>query len=384
MRFPKRMVFFLVMMLLLAGCGQTQNTEAEQEQAEEIQVDLKKETIKGILTDMTTEEKIGQMLMMDFRKNPDGTGMTVLSEDVKKKIAQYHLGGVILFAENLDTAAQTKQLTSDMQQAAEIPLLIGIDEEGGVVSRLNQSQIPHVIVPQAAQMQGDLTQAAQAGRQIGTVLSDLGINMDFAPVVDVYTNAQNTVIGTRAYGTEPDVVGDMGAAFANALEDAGVQAVAKHFPGHGDTVTDSHDGMAVSNHDLERLRMVEFPPFQRLVDEGLRVVMVGHITLPQIATDGLPATLSKEAMDLLREDLQFDGVAITDAMNMGAIVEYYSVKEATIKAVQAGIDMILMPADLEEAYTALCQAVQDGTISQSRLDESVQRILNIKYENGLL
>lgn len=384
MRINKKLPFLLAMLLLLAGCGQVQNTEQSQAEPMQQVVDEKTETIEGILSDLSIEEKVGQMLMMDFRKNPDDTGMTVLSEDVKKQIKQYHLGGVILFAENLDTAAQTKQLTSDMQKAAEIPLFIGIDEEGGIVSRLNKSQIPHEIIPEAAQMQGDVTQAAQAGKQIGIVLADLGINVDFAPVVDVYTNPENTVIGTRAYGTEPEVVSDMGAAFANALQDTGVQAVAKHFPGHGDTVADSHNGIAVSDHDLERLRAVEFPPFQRMIQEGIGFVMVGHITLPQITTDAMPATLSKEAIDLLRQELGFDGVIITDAMNMGAIVEYYPTGEAAVKAVQAGIDIILMPANLEEAYTALCQAVQNGTISESRLDESVRRILDRKYESGLL
>lgn len=384
----KSMAFLLAaVMTMFAGCGQ-QKAEIETDEpkvaVEKTAEELKDDVVTEILENMTTEEKVGQMLMMDFRKNPDDSGMTVLSEDVAQKIADYHLGGVILFAENLDTAEQTKQLVSDMQQTADMPLLIGIDEEGGMVSRLDKSQIPHTSIPNAADMQGDTTQAEAAGKEIGNVLSELGINVDFAPIADIHTNPDNTVIGDRAYGTDAQTVADMASAFAKGLEEEGVSATAKHFPGHGDTSTDSHDGMAVSEHDLQRLKEVEFVPFQRLASEGIDLIMVGHITMPNVTDDGLPASLSKEAIDLLRQELDYDGVVITDAMNMGAIVDYYPDGEAAVKAVEAGVDIVLMPADLQAAYEGLCTAVEDGEISEKRLDESVERILSLKYDRGML
>lgn len=376
--------------LLFAGCshstGQnTQQSAAQMEQeSSKTPEQIKAETIENIMKDMTIEEKVGQLLMMDFRKNADDTDMTVLSEQAAQQIADYHLGGVILFAENLDTLEQSQTLVNQMQTAADLQLFIGIDEEGGMVSRLDKSQIPHVSVPNAAQLQGDTAQAKQAGVDIGTTLSKIGVNVDFAPVADVYTNPENTVIGERAYGTDANTVADMAVAFMQGLEAQGVKASAKHFPGHGDTATDSHDGMAISDHDLARLQEVEFVPFSRLVQEGIDFVMVGHITMPQVTDDGLPASLSAQAIALLREEIGFDGIVITDAMNMGAIVSYYPDGQAAVQAVQAGVDIVLMPADLEAAYLALLDAVGTGEISQTRLDESVRRILEVKYDCGML
>ena len=357
----KSMTFLLAAAVaMFAGCGQEETAEKQPEvTVEKTAEELKEDAVAEKMEHMTVEEKVGQMLMMDFRKNPDDSGMTVLSEDVAQKIADYHLGGIILFAENLDTAEQTKELVADMQKAADMPLLIGIDEEGGMVSRLDKSQIPHTSIPNAKDMNGDTAQAETAGKEIGSVLSELGINVDFAPIADIHTNPENTVIGDRAYGTDAQTVADMASAF-------------------------THDGMAVSEHDLQRLQEVEFVPFHRLADEGIDLMMVGHITMPNVTDDGLPASLSKEAIDLLREELDYDGIVITDAMNMGAVVDYYPDGEAAVKAVEAGVDIVLMPADLDDAYNSLCEAVQTGEISEKRLDESVERILSLKYDKGML
>lgn len=310
--------------------------------------------------------------------------MTELSEEAAEEIEGYHLGGVILFAENLDTAEQTKALTEQMQEAAELPLLIGIDEEGGIVSRLDKSNIPHEQIPSAAMMAGDTVQAEAAGRTIGSELKELGINVDFAPVADIYTNPENTVIGERAFGTDAQTVSDMASAFAAGLAEEGVLAVAKHFPGHGDTATDSHYGVAMAEQTLEELRAEEFLPFQRLIDEGIPFVMAGHITTPNATGDGLPASLSAQILGLLRQELGFEGIIITDAMNMGAITEAFSPGESAVMAVEAGVDIILMPANLEEACQGLLEAVSSGEITEERLEESVRRILEVKYEAGLL
>lgn len=362
--------------LLLTSCGGQQEAEIPPKTAEE----MKQERIAEIIEEMTPEERAGQLLMADFRQNPDGTGMTVLSDAAREAIQTYHLGGVILFAENLDTEEQTKALTAQMQQAAEIPLFIGIDEEGGIVSRLDKSDIPHEPIPPAA----EITDSRAAGETIGKELQDLGILVDFAPVADVNTNQDNPVIGSRAFSAEPEIAAERVAAFVDGMEETGVSACAKHFPGHGDTAMDSHHGETYVTHDLERLREVEFLPFQAAIGAGVDFIMAGHIKTPQATTDGMPATLSAEMTQLLRKELNFDGILITDAMNMGAITEEYGAEESVVLAIQAGMDIVLMPTDLPRATENLTEAIRNGEISEERVEESLERILSLKYEKGLL
>ena len=318
--------------------------------------------------------------MTDFRTNADGTGMTVLSDEAKKAIEEYHIGGVILFAENLGTKEQTQQLTEDLQKASDFGLLIGIDEEGGLVSRLNKSNIEHEIFPPAAEIED----AAYAGRTIGKELAELGINVDFAPVADVNTNPENPVIGTRAFSAEPQAAAAKAAEFITAIQKMGVSACAKHFPGHGDTAMDSHLGETYVAHDMERLRSVEFIPFVQAIAAGTDFIMAGHIKTPNATSDGLPATLSAEVLGILRNDLGYDGIIITDAMNMGAIVDQYGSGESAVMAVQAGVDLVLMPADLAEAAEALTTAIENGTISKERVEKALWHVLSLKYDKGML
>ena len=365
------------MALSLAGCGGVAQTEGADEKTPE---EIKAEYIQDIIDNMDAEEKAGQLIMADFRTNADGIGMTVLSDEAKKAIEEYHIGGVILFAENLDTKEQTQQLTEDLQKASDFGLLIGIDEEGGLVSRLNKSNIEHEIFPPAAEMED----VAYAGRTIGTELAELGIHVDFAPVADVNTNPDNPVIGTRAFSSDPQAAASKVAEFITAIEETGVSACAKHFPGHGDTAMDSHLGETYVEHDMERLRSVEFLPFQQAITAGTDFIMAGHIKTPNATVDGLPATLSSEMLGILRKDLNFDGIIITDAMNMGAIVDQYGSGESAVMAVQAGVDLVLMPATLGEAAEALTAAIKKGDISEERVNEALWHVLSLKYEKGLL
>lgn len=342
--------------------------------------EIKTEYIQGLIADMDAAEKAGQLIMADFRTNADGTDMTTLSEEAKDALAAYHIGGVILFAENLDTAEQTEALTADLQKAADLPLFIGVDEEGGLVSRLGKSNIPHETFPPAA----ELTDVAYAGRTMGEELAELGINVDFAPVADVNTNPENPIIGTRAFSADAETAAEKAAEFITAMQETGVSACAKHFPGHGDTATDSHLGETYVTHDLERLRTVEFLPFARAIAAGTDFIMAGHIKTPNATTDGLPASLSGEMLGILRQELGYDGIIITDAMNMGAITEGYGSGESTVMAVQAGVDIVLMPADLAEAADALTKAIESGRISTERVEEALWHILSLKYEKGLI
>lgn len=350
----------------LAGCGSTQP-------------ESKEEVIQELIDGFSAEEKVGQLLMADFRQNADGTGMTELSAEAKKAIDAYHIGGVILFAENLDTAEQTKALTAALQKAADVPVFIGIDEEGGLVSRLKKSNIPHETIPAAA----EITDAAAAGDTIGRELSELGINVDFAPVADVNTNPENPVIGTRAFSSDPNTAAEKVGQFITAMEQTGVSACAKHFPGHGDTAMDSHKGETYVEHTLERLREVEFVPFKEAIAAEVDFIMAGHIKTPNATTDNRPATLSGEMLGILREELGYEGLIVTDAMNMGAIVEEYGSGESAVLAIQAGADIVLMPAELEEAAEALTTALKNGTLAEERVDESLLRILSLKYDKGM-
>ena len=365
------------MTLSLAACGGEATTENAPKKTPE---EIKTEHIQDIIDDMGAAEKAGQLIMADFRTNADGTGMTVLSDEAKKAMEEYHIGGVILFAENLDTKEQTQKLTADLQKAADHGLFIGIDEEGGLVSRLKKSNIEHETFPDAVEMED----AAYAGKTIGTELAELGINVDFAPVADVNTNPDNPVIGTRAFSSDPQAAASKVAEFITAIEETGVSACAKHFPGHGDTAMDSHLGETFVEHDMERLRSVEFIPFEQAITAGTDFIMAGHIKTPNATTDGMPATLSSEMLGILRNELNFKGIIITDAMNMGAIAEAYGSGESAVMAVRAGVDMVLMPADLAEAAEALTEAIENGSVSEERVNDALWHILTLKYDKGIL
>lgn len=378
----KSLVMLLVCSLFfsMTACGKTTAEDIPQtEEVSKTAEQIKTEYITGLIENMDAAEKAGQFIMADFRSNADGTDMTVLSEEARTALSTYHIGGVILFAENLDTAEQTKKLTADLQEAADLPLFIGIDEEGGLISRLDKSDIEHEQFPPMTEIED----AAYVGRTIGMELAELGINVDFAPVADVNTNPENPIIGTRAFSSDAETAAERVGEFISAMQEIGVSACAKHFPGHGDTETDSHLGETYVMHDLERLRTVEFLPFQSAIAADTDFIMAGHIQTPNVTTDGLPTSLSAQMLRILREELGYNGIIITDAMNMGAITEVYG-NESLAMAVQAGADIVLMPVDLAEAAECLTKAIENGEISAERVEDALWHILSLKYDRGLL
>lgn len=340
-------------------------------------------SIENYVDSMSTDEKIGQLFMMHFRTDADGNNIEIMSDEIAEQISEYHLGGVILFSENIDTAEQTTQLIEDMQSAADLPLFVGVDEEGGAVTRLGNSNMDYEATPAAGDIASN-EEAASTATTIGTALKELGFNVDFAPVADVNTNPDNTVIGDRAFSDDAEVAAERVGAFVTALQETGVAGAAKHFPGHGDTLTDSHYGTASVDHDLERMESVEFLPFESAIDVGVDMILMGHIIASNVTGDDIPASLNPVMVDILRDDLGYDGVIITDAMNMGAIVDYYGTGESAVMALEAGVDIVLMPSDLEEAFTAVQEAVADGRITEDNLDDSVVRVLSLKLELGLI
>ncbi len=327
------------------------------------------------LKELTLEQKIGQLFICAFRKDALGNPITSMTNFVSIYVKTYQIGGVILFSENIAGIEQTRQLIADYQSLADIPLFVCVDEEGGDVTRL--AALGYKSIPRAFDMETD--RIYEYGAITGEHLRDLGFNMDMAPVADIFTNARNTVIGKRAFSNSADEAAERATLFMNGLKDTGLLSGMKHFPGHGDTSQDSHLGLASANATLDELRAREFIPFKRLIDDGGDAVLVGHIIFPQIEAD-TPATFSRTLItDELRGELGFEGVVITDAMDMGAITRYYSPADAAVNAIKAGCDIILMPADLETAYNGVLEAVKTGVLCEDDINNAVRRILRLKY-----
>jgi beta-N-acetylhexosaminidase len=346
-----------------------------------------------LLTYMTLSEKAGQMLMPDIRQWR-GKPTTAVHEGVKQAIGEQDLGGLILFDKNIVDAGQLTTLTHDLQQAAgDIPLFLGIDQEGGVVKRIpGGTNLPGQMALGATR---DAALAREAGKLTGEELKALGVQMNFAPVLDVNSNPDNPIIGIRSFGSDPEWVSRLGLAAMQGLREAGVIPAVKHFPGHGDTMMDSHLGLPILPHDRERLEQTELKPFRAAIENGAEMIMSAHIAFPAIDSgqlvsrkDGtrmpVPATLSHRVMTgLLREELGFEGVVISDAFTMEAIAAHVGEERAVQLAVSAGVDIILMPQDPAAAHRTLVEAVKQGKISEQTLDASVERILKLKQRYGM-
>lgn len=343
-------------------------------------------SVDTFLENMTLEEKIAQMFFLTPDTLTNTYGAEIAGEVTKTCFDACPVGGLVYLEQNLISREQVTDMMGDMQDISMsrlgIPIFLAVDEEGGIVRRLSGRGIEGV--PLIGSMQeigetGDPEKAYQIGREIGSYLSAMNLNVDFAPVADIFSNPENTVIGSRAFGSDPQLVSCMVSMEVNGLKDSGVLATLKHFPGHGNTSEDSHAGYACSHKTLEELRKSELRPFKSGIEAGADFVMMGHISLPDILGDDTPASLSHTIItDVLRKELGFDGIVITDALNMGAIVNNYSSAEAAILAVQAGADMLLMPGDFQSAYQGVLDAVQNGRIPEERIDESVERIIKAK------
>ena len=358
--------------------------EPEPEPTEEELLDMRAQELLGA---MTLDEKIYQLFFVTPKLLTGEENVTELSDLMKETLNKKPVGGIVLFKENVISKEQVKSLNSDIAQNAKFGILISVDEEGGSVARLGNANIgfPSFSHMEEIGASGDVNKAYEVGSSLAQSLKELNFNMDFAPVADVLTNKENTVVKKRSFGSDEKLVSDMVAAEVKGFLHNAVICSLKHFPGHGNTEADSHKGMAVSNCDLETLREREFAPFKAGIEAGAETVMVGHISLPNIIGDDTPATLSPTIVtDLLRQELNFKGVIITDSMQMGAVADYYTPEEAAVKALLAGNDMILMPTDLDRAFNGILTAVQNGEISEDRIDESVRRILILKLKKSSL
>lgn len=337
--------------------------------------------VDAIYAKMTIEQRVSQTLIVGF------SGTTMNSE-LEELAHAWQVGGIALFSRNVETPEQTARLTEDIRRRSPLAPFIAIDQEGGQVVRLKRGAI---LLPShmALGATRSRTLSYLAGRALGGDLFSLGINMNLAPVLDVNSNAANPVIGTRSFGERPELVGELGSWFVRGQQEAGIVAVAKHFPGHGDTTADSHYDMPVITHGIDRLRKVEFVPFKMASDVGLDAMMTAHIALPNVSeSPQLPATLSRRLLtDILRKELHFEGLIVTDGLEMRGIVEGEGIGEAAVRAFLAGADLLMVlwsRNDRDTVRSAMLAAVQSGRVSPARLEQSVRRILTKKLERGVL
>ncbi len=347
------------------------------------------DAVEAKLTSMTLREKVGQLFVvrpeaLDFEKASGGTALT---DAMRQHLAEYPVGGIALFRQNITDAGQMTALIEDYQNASSTGLLVTVDEEGGTVARLANHKafdLPKYESAAAIGATGDPEQARAMGRTIGGYLKPYGFNLDFAPVADVNSNPKNPVIGKRAFSSDPEVAAAMVAAAVEGFHESGMLCTLKHFPGHGDTGEDSHYGTATTAKTWEAMQAVEMRPFEAGIAAGADVVMAAHITTPNATSDGLPASLSYTMLtERLRGELGFTGVICTDALEMKAISSHYAPADAAVAALNAGADILLMPADLRAAFDGVVNAVETGAVAEERLNESVRRILTLKEKAGL-
>ncbi|MDY3250413.1 MAG: glycoside hydrolase family 3 protein [Candidatus Choladocola sp.] len=366
----------------------SRETEAETEPeteplSGEEKIDMK---VQMFLDTMTLEEKVAQLFIVLPDTFLGVDGVTAAGEVTREAIRQIPVGGFIYMSQNLQSSEQVREMTAAVQsysmERTGLPMFLCVDEEGGTVSRISGRGL--FDVPDIGNMcdvgaRGNVEEARRIGETIGAYLSELGFNIDFAPDADVLSNPDNSVVRYRSFGSDPELVSEMSAAVLNGLQTKGVNGVLKHFPGHGATEGDTHEGYAYTSKTLEELKECELVPFQEGILTGVHFIMAGHISTPNVTGNETPASLSYTMItEILREQMGYEGIVVTDAMNMGAVAGSFTSADAAVMAVNAGVDLILMPADFQSAYSGVLEAVKSGTVSEERIDESLRRILRIK------
>lgn len=334
-----------------------------------------------LISKMTIEEKIGQMLIVSYRK-------PIMDDDLKNILTTTKAGGFIFFSENFSDFQKTTQLIKDISDTLDIPPFLAIDQEGGRVQRLktmNGVNIKNIPAMYEVGATNDVDYAYNVGREIALDLKKFGINLNFAPVMDVYSNPKNTVIGNRSFGSDPYLVSKMALSLGKGLLDNGITPVYKHFPGHGDTEVDSHVALPIVNKTKSELMKVELVPFIEAINNNAEVIMVGHLAVPSITGDYKPASLSKEVItDLLKNELGYKNLVVTDALNMKAITDNYTDKEIYELAINAGVDILLMPNNQIDAIKTIRELLNEGKITEKQIDIAVTKILNLKAKMHII
>lgn len=396
------------MCVTLTGCRQAQPETPDMPETPEADAD---DEIREIIAGMTAEQKLAQMMIVGLRSDGNNTHTaTEINQDYADLIRKYDFGGIILFSGNISTTEQTVTMIHDIQETSlgsetGIPMFICVDQEGGMVNRVSFGTTSSGNMALAAT--GDVSLTEESAKMLGDEISALGFNMDFAPVSDVNSNPANPIIGVRSFSDDPAVVSEYVRAFIKGLRAAGISSALKHFPGHGNVGEDSHTHLPCSDFSLEEIRNCDLIPFQAGIEEGTDMIMTAHIQFPQIEKEtyvsiqdgkevNLPATLSHTIItDLLRKEMGYDGIVITDSMVMDAIASHFDPADAAVLAINAGVDILLCPVDLykdeeidtfpqmDEYMKSLLERVEAGDISEAELDDSVFRILKLKRDKGI-
>ena len=343
---------------------------------------------KVMVEKMTLEEKICQMLFVTPEALTGYTKVTQSGSASRTAIEQRPVGGIIYFGDNLVTMEQTTEMIKNIQSySVELTgrgLFIGVDEEGGSVARAADNLGTTAFEDMATYgTEGDTAKAYEIGKTQAQELTEMGFNVNFSPVADVLTNEANTVVKDRSFGSDPELVADMTTEVIKGLTEGGMLCAPKHFPGHGSTDADTHNGFAASDRTLQELENCDLIPFRAAITAGAPMIMVGHMTMTEL-DDENPACMSGDIVTgLLREKLGYDGIIITDALNMGAIYENYTNAEAAVACISAGCDMLLCVSNINSVVSAVTTAVEEGVIKESAIDASVTRILTAKYRYGI-
>ena len=405
-------IFFFIIILLVAGVttlvknqvskktsaepSTEETTVTETQEAAETEstqeaapvVDEAFEAAKAYVEGMTLEQKVAQMFMITPEALTGYSKVTAAGDTTKSFYMEYPVGGILYTENNLVDTEQTKEMLSNMKgfcnEATGLPIFLAVEEEGGTKAPVASNAafgVADVGDMSAIGETGEAQNAYYVGTSLGDYLVPLGFNMNLAPVADVLTNTENTALTYRTFGSDLTLVKNMVTAELQGLEEKNIKGVVKTFPGYGSITESSKDGLVKTEKTLEELMAGEFVPFQGAIEYGADFIMVGHIAVPSVAGGDIPSTLSSEMItNVLRGQLGFSGVVMTEAMNQKAITDMYSSSEAAVLAIAAGADIVLMPADFKEAYSGVLEAVGNGTLSEERINESVARIIKVKQQ----
>jgi len=329
---------------------------------------------------MTLEEKVAGLFIVTPEALTGVDNAVRAGETTRQALAQYAVGGIIYFGNNIQSEDQFKEMLANTKEYAKYPLFFGVDEEGGSVARIASAGIgPKVDGAEAIGATGDPGNAYQAGVTVGNALAGIGFNLDFAPVADV-ANVEGSIMKGRSYGSDASAVAGFVTSMMAGLEEQGVTACLKHFPGIGSSTEDTHEGKAATDRSADQFWAEEFTVFQAGIDAGANMIMVSHMEAPGLTGNNEPCIFSEVLVtEILRRQMGFKGIIITDALNMAAISNYYGADEAAVLAILAGCDMLLMPEDFDKAYNGVLDAVRNGHISEERIDDALRRIYRIKF-----
>lgn len=372
-------VWMVLISLIAVGCtnqGQMPPDNTNPDPIEEPPIEepiVEIDEIQELIDSMTLEEKVGQLLIVGFEG-------TELDDKIVSYIQDLRVGGLIFFARNISSKEQVNALVEEINNISNILLFLSIDEEGGIVSRLPQeyNKLPDSINIGNTK---DTDLALEYGELLGNRVQSLGLNLNFAPVMDIHSNPSNPVIGKRSFGTTPEIVSEMGNNVAQGIRNTNVIPSIKHFPGHGDTSTDSHIELPIIDKSLDDIKNFELIPFKAAIDKDIKMIMSAHILIPSIDKE-YPATLSRKILgDILRDEMGYEGVIISDDMTMGAIVNNYSLEEASKSFLQAGGDILLVCHGADNprlVFNKIMESIEIGELTEEEIDTKVYRILELK------